>query len=130
MGPLMADVAPGLAPGELIVRDGQRLHRLYAVNAAGKTWVFHDGVTYEIGEDAPARKRPGAHETLTAPMPATVIKVTVRQGDRVRRGDVLVLLEAMKMELPLRSPSDGTVSAINCRDGELVQPGTPLIELE
>ena len=73
MGPLMADVAPGLAPGELIVRDGQRLHRLYAVNAAGKTWVFHDGVTYEIGEDAPARKRPGAHETLTAPMPATEI---------------------------------------------------------
>ncbi len=127
---MTAGVAPGLAPGELIVSDGQRIQRVYALNVSGRTWVFHEGVTYEIGEDAPARKPAGVHETLTAPMPATVIKVTVQQGARVRRGDVLVLLEAMKMELPLRAPSDGTVIAINCRDGELVQPGAALIELE
>ena len=49
--------------------------------------------------------------------------------DAVRRGDVLVMLEAMKMELPLRAPHDGVVRAVRCAPGDLVQPGAPLVEL-
>jgi biotin carboxyl carrier protein len=48
----------------------------------------------------------------------------------VRRGDVLMVLEAMKMELPVRAPADGTVARVNCREGELVQPGEALAELQ
>jgi biotin carboxyl carrier protein len=66
------------------------------------------------------------HE-LTSPMPATVLKVLVAQGEPVRRGDTLVLLEAMKMELPLKAEADGTVAAVSCREGELVQPGAVLV---
>jgi biotin carboxyl carrier protein len=63
-------------------------------------------------------------------MPATVITVNVEPGQRVARGDVLLMLEAMKMELPVKAPRDATVKAIRCRQGELVQPGVPLLELE
>jgi 3-methylcrotonyl-CoA carboxylase alpha subunit len=63
-------------------------------------------------------------------MPATVIGIPVKPGDRVSRGQTLVLLEAMKMELPLRASGDGIVRAIHCREGELVQPGANLVEIE
>jgi biotin carboxyl carrier protein len=78
---------------------------------------------------APRRKpRTGSGET-SAPMPATVIDIAVEVGQHVAAGAVLLKLEAMKMELPIRAPRDGTVSAIRCRIGELVQPGVPLVEL-
>ena len=66
---------------------------------------------------------------ITAPMPATVMKVLVEPGATVKKGETLILLEAMKMELPLRASSDGTVKAVNCRAGEIVQPDAVLIEL-
>jgi acetyl-CoA carboxylase biotin carboxylase subunit len=68
--------------------------------------------------------------TLNAPMPATVSKIYVKPGDAVRKGDSVVLLEAMKMELPIRASGDGTVAAIRCREGELVQADAVLIEFE
>jgi acetyl-CoA carboxylase biotin carboxylase subunit len=80
---------------------------------------------------APAPKRrasTSAGRDVTAPMPATVIKVNVKAGDTVKKGDVVVVLEAMKMELPLRASGDGVVSAVRCREGELVQADAPLIE--
>jgi acetyl/propionyl-CoA carboxylase alpha subunit len=69
-----------------------------------------------------------AAATLTAPMPATVIKVHVKPGDAVKKGDIVVVLEAMKMELPLRALGNGVVSAVRCREGELVQADATLIE--
>jgi len=66
---------------------------------------------------------------ITAPMPATVLKVHVRAGDAVKKGDTVLLLEAMKMELPLRAPGDATVAAVHCREGELVQADAVLVEL-
>ena len=63
-------------------------------------------------------------------MPATVRRINVKVGDRVERGDTLLILEAMKMELPVKSQSAGVIETINCQEGELVQPGVPLIEIE
>jgi biotin carboxyl carrier protein len=62
-------------------------------------------------------------------MPATVIKVLVAPGAIVKKGDTVIVLEAMKMELPIRAPADATVMAVHCREGELVQPDAALIEL-
>ena len=133
MGTLMAAITKGPAPGELVVRDGERIQRMYAVNAGDTVWVFHDGAVYEVADPSPsrARARTGAGGgSLTAPMPATVVDVKVTAGDAVKRGDIVIVLEAMKMELPVRALGDGTVTAVHCRPGELVQPDTVLIEIE
>jgi acetyl-CoA carboxylase biotin carboxylase subunit len=74
------------------------------------------------------RAASAAGAALTAPMPATVIKVQVAVGDTVKKGDVVVVLEAMKMELPLRALGDGVVSAVRCVEGELVQADATLVE--
>jgi 3-methylcrotonyl-CoA carboxylase alpha subunit len=75
------------------------------------------------------RRSTGSQQALSAPMPATVIRVDVKEGDKVRKGDVVVLLEAMKMELPVRAPADAVVRAVRCRDGELVDADAILVEL-
>jgi biotin carboxyl carrier protein len=62
-------------------------------------------------------------------MPATVRQIRVTPGDQVARGDTLIVLEAMKMELPVRANEHGTVAAVHCREGELVQPGRPLVDI-
>jgi len=63
-------------------------------------------------------------------MPATVVKVLAQPGDAVKKGDVVILLEAMKMELPIRAPADAIVTAVLCRAGEIVQADAILAELE
>ena len=127
-----AIVTPLGAGRFLVARDGrQRL--AHAVRVAGATWVFLDGEVTLVSRGSAAKTgaaRVDVATSLSAPMPATVIDIAVENGQRVAAGDVLVRLEAMKMELPIRSPRDATVIAIKCRQGELVQPGVPLLELD
>jgi 3-methylcrotonyl-CoA carboxylase alpha subunit len=112
---------------------GERSTTAWAVAADDVTWVFVDGRVFELVEVRPGdRVRTTAHGhqgSLTAPMPATVRRVAVKVGDTVTRGDTLVILEAMKMELPVRAPATGTIRAVHCHEGELVQPGLVLIEI-
>jgi 3-methylcrotonyl-CoA carboxylase alpha subunit len=104
----------------------------WAITSQDRRWVFIDGeiYTFEVEQPALRRRRSGAHPgSLTAPMPATVRKIAVASGDTVHRGDVLIVLEAMKMELPVRAPSDGVVQNVNCREGDMVQAGQTLAEI-
>ncbi len=115
-----------------VERDG-RQSIVYVAGTEGDLWAFADGQVYrDPPKDSPLKDSPpkGGHYSLAAPMPATVVKILVAPGQVVRHGDTLVVLEAMKMELPIRAPGDGTVKAVNCREGELVQPDRALIELE
>ena len=67
---------------------------------------------------------------VRAEMVANVLKVYVGPGDRVDVGDTVVLLESMKMEIPVLSEHGGTVSAVNVAAGDVVQEGDPLVTLE
>jgi pyruvate carboxylase len=112
---------------------GTRSFVAYAAGPADARWVFLDGNVYvlDVSQTSSAAKtRKTDDHTLTAPMPATVVTIVVEPGQRVSKGEVLIVLEAMKMELPIKAPRDGAVKAIACRPGELVQPGVPLLELE
>jgi biotin carboxyl carrier protein len=105
-----------------------------AAAAGDVVWIGIDGHVFELRVTAGAarRGRAGARDqdAFTPPMPATVVRILVKPGDTVRTGDVLIALEAMKMELPIRAPRDGVVHAIHCREGELVQPGSVLLEFK
>ena len=77
--------------------------------------------------------RPSAQpgeSTITAPMPGTVIRVEVAPGDRVRARQPVVVLEAMKMEIPVHSPFDGSVKTVHVSAGDRVAGGVVLLELE
>lgn len=67
--------------------------------------------------------------TVKAPMPGTVLAIKVASGQAVKRGDVLLILEAMKMENEITATRDGTVSAIRVQAGAIVNTGDPLVDL-
>lgn len=108
---------------------------VYVAGIAGDCWAFSNGRVFKTtsaggsGRAGHDRRSAQGPQALAAPMPATVVKVLVEPGMSVRKGDTVILLEAMKMELPLRAPSDAIVTAVHCRQGELVQPDVTLIEL-
>ena len=61
--------------------------------------------------------------SVNAPMPGNILDVKVKPGDSVKAGDVLLILEAMKMENEISAPQDGTVASVNVRKGDVVNSG-------
>jgi 3-methylcrotonyl-CoA carboxylase alpha subunit len=121
-------VAPGPADRTWIL-DG----RPATAVRDGQTWqVWWDGAPHDMSvgprpREVDAEAGP-AH--LGAPMPGTVIAVRVSVGERVSRGQELVIVEAMKMELAVKASVDGVVKAVLCAPGEQVDRGQTLVDLE
>jgi acetyl-CoA/propionyl-CoA carboxylase biotin carboxyl carrier protein len=120
-----------LADGRYAVElDG--IERRYAVAGGddGSLWVGRDGFQLEA---RPARSRSGgaapAGGSLEAPMPGTVLQVRVGEGQRVAAGEVLLVLESMKMELQVTAPRAGIVSGLSLAPGDRVERGQPLLSL-
>lgn len=123
-----------ISPGVYLVSDGDQRWRVAVADAGDARWISVNGqvavVEVETSQSrAPRRKTPHAG-AMAAPMPATVVKILVEPGQKVAEGTTVLVLEAMKMELPIRAPRAGVVKAVGCTQGELVQPGVTLIELE
>ena len=88
------------------------------------------------GPSAPPKRRASgvrggmaSSGSVTSPMQATVVKTAVAEGDTVVKGDLLVVLEAMKMEQPVQAPRDGVVTALNAPVGQTISSGHVLLEL-
>jgi biotin carboxyl carrier protein len=79
-----------------------------------------------VAAPAPAAAPAAGGETVTSPMPGNILSVNVTVGKAVKKGDVLMVLEAMKMENEIMSPTDGTVNAVNVSKGASVETGTVL----
>ena len=69
----------------------------------------------------------GNGETVDAPMPGSIVNVLVKAGQKVNAGDVLVIIEAMKMENEIMAPKNGTITQVVIKQGDKVETGTPLI---
>jgi 3-methylcrotonyl-CoA carboxylase alpha subunit len=105
-------------------------HRLRVIRRGAELTVILAGqnhVLHQVDPLAPPRVEAAGDNKLTAPIPARVSRVLVQPGDTVKKGAVLLVLEAMKMELTLSAPLDGTVETLRHAVGDMVEEGTELI---
>ncbi|WCB95106.1 Acetyl-/propionyl-coenzyme A carboxylase alpha chain [Baekduia alba] len=123
-----AALRPAGADGHwLVTLDG--VTRRYAIAAGdAAVSVFRDGHHLEVRTERQARSGAAALAgSLAAPMPGTVWAVNVANGDRVAEGDVLIVLESMKMELSIAAPCDGVVAGLELSAGDRVALKQPLV---
>jgi 3-methylcrotonyl-CoA carboxylase alpha subunit len=121
-----------VAPGSFVLRDGVRRELFHCVRDAGRVHLFWRGAHFVLDEVAESERTAQRHQAhgLEAPMPGRVIAVKVQPGQAVARGEEILVVEAMKMENAIRAPREGVVKAIHARVGDMVGPGTVLVEME
>lgn len=134
-----AETASGPAKGESKAPAASNGPETYTVKLNGKAFVVEvaeggdiSNVQEQAGASPTAAKEEApapSGEAITAPLAGNIFKVNVRQGDTVEEGDVVIILEAMKMETEVRASSAGTVSAVSVSEGDSVVVGDTLIEL-
>lgn len=110
--------------------DGRSIIVPFVIDGTQISFAF-DGETYiaDVADKAARARARHRDHSMSAPMPGLVLKILTSPGQSVTKGTPLIILEAMKMEHQIVATRDGTISAIRCREGELVQPGTDLIEM-
>lgn len=127
----MANSVRPLGDGWYLVEDGPKQWQVAVVTAAEATWVFVDGLATTVSAaETRGRTRHRGDAGVMAPMPATVVAINAEVGQGVNEGETVIVLEAMKMELPIKAPRAGRVKAIHCAEGDLVQPGVNLLEID
>jgi biotin carboxyl carrier protein len=113
--------------------DGKRV-TTYVSSDNTKRWVTINGQTFILTKSSSAQSRGHGHHhpagELTAPMPGQVRAVNVREGQTVTKGQTLLVLEAMKMEIRVQAPFGGTVSSISVKLGQTVEREQVLIKVE
>ncbi len=127
------DVQVSLArSGELIlIVDGQK-HIAHVAENGPAYYVLVDGNVVELTKPAARRARRRHHhgeDSLAASMPGQVTQVLVKEGDAVERGQPLIILEAMKMEIKIAAPHAGCVVKLLVNQGQVVDRGQALIEI-
>ena len=112
------------------IRVGKDVFPVRAERDGDRVFVWCAGVVHEFRRSAGrAASAGGASGGLLAPMPGRVRRVLLAAGARVGQGDVILILEAMKMEHAIRAPRDGTVARVFFAEGELVEAGAVLAEI-
>lgn len=124
--------AAQLASGGWLLRMNGTRHFAHSIGDTEARHVHLNGVQYRLEKvNTRRRKRTGSGGggDLTAQMPGQVMDVRVQDGERVSAGQVLVVLEAMKMEIRVNAPADGTVTRLLVKTGDLVERGQLLVEV-
>jgi biotin carboxyl carrier protein len=111
---------------------------VYFAEADGKRHVSIGGEQFCIQEAASEGVRAADHDlsavdeapVAASPMPGKVVKLLVKEGDKVDKGQGLVIVEAMKMENEIKSPVKGTVEKVNFKAGDLVDAAQPIVEIK
>jgi 3-methylcrotonyl-CoA carboxylase alpha subunit len=123
-----------LGPGTFAVEntDGSS-ETFHCVRAGDTLHLWWRGAAYVLEVARPGERKAGERggsAGLSAPMPGKVIKISVVPGQAVRKGDEILVIEAMKMENAVRAARDGVVKSIAVRVGEMADAAVPLAELE
>lgn len=100
-----------------------------AAPAAPAAQVSAPAPKAEVSETKVSNEVPAGAKTINAPMPGTILNINVRTGDVVKKGQVLLILEAMKMENEIVAPNDGKIASINVSQGASVNAGDVLLSM-
>ncbi|KAJ7083405.1 carbamoyl-phosphate synthase L chain, ATP binding domain-containing protein, partial [Mycena belliarum] len=121
-------VAQPPAPGVPATSAPNTMERIHVFRGGAKTTLVLPSPRWllALGEDVLG----AAKGALRAPMPSLVVEVRVALGERVEKGQAVVVLESMKTETVLRADVAGVVKAVGCRNGEMVEEGRELVEIE
>lgn len=115
---------------EVIVSDLLAKKFFFKINGKPVEVVLHDQLDQMI-EQMGMQAGEEAHEKeITAPMPGLILNIAVKEGQKVKKGEALLTLEAMKMENMLKSPAEGVISAIYVKDRQSVEKNQLLISIE
>jgi 3-methylcrotonyl-CoA carboxylase alpha subunit len=120
-------------PGQISLRVADKPVTIYFATENGERWLSLGGCTYRL-EKPSRRSLSSDHEVaggqaVRSPMPAQVRGVNVAEGDAVTKGQTLLLLEAMKMEIRIKAPADGRVKRLLAKNGQAVEKDQLLAEI-
>jgi 3-methylcrotonyl-CoA carboxylase alpha subunit len=122
-----------LDDGDLLADLGGRRFQVAVIKHDQELTILHQGRSWQIALTDPrleALEGEGAGGSLVAPMTGNVIAINVAEGDAVKQGDAVMIVEAMKMEHTITAPADGIVKEIRFAVGDQVEDGEPLLVIE
>ncbi len=117
--------ATEVKPGQLKIEIGDRTIKCVISEGEKSKFVFIDGNIFKVNrtELTGQKKTIKKEGNLNSPISGTVVSVKSKQGDVVKKGDVIMVIEAMKMEYLIRAPFDGTIEKINFREKDQIEIG-------
>ena len=124
--------AEEITPGYLKISVGDRLIKAVVTEGEKEKYVFLDGEVFKVkaipltGRKTSAKKNKG---DLTSPISGRVTKVSIKEGSKVKKGDILVVIEAMKMEYLIRAPYNGVVKKIYVKEKEQIEIGQQTVDI-
>ncbi|GAB4553511.1 MAG: hypothetical protein OHK0023_22720 [Anaerolineae bacterium] len=117
--------------GQIAFQIGDQSFTAHIAQTGDDLYVALDGMVHTLSTAAPKLRREaspsGGAESLNATMHGQVVKVLVNEGDMVQKGQALIILEAMKMEIRVSAPHDGQVTHLACAVGQVVERGQLLL---
>ena len=113
--------------GRWFVLNGEKF---YFVKVGGEFNIFYNGKVYKLGKDRKIREvEEERRDEIRSPITGKVVSIKVQEGQRVKKGDALAVISAMKMEIILSSPDDAIVERVFKKEGELVNKDEIVIKL-
>lgn len=113
--------------------DGERI-QVWAQVLGQELWLHFNGKTFiqDLSEGSKRRSKSGSGggaKDIIAPMPGKILSVKVKKGDSLKKGDLILVMEAMKMEYSLKAPADCEVKEVLCNDNDQVNLKQKLVDL-
>ena len=116
--------------GQLKVEVSGASHLTHVAKVGDDWWIHMDGRTYVVRMHEPgSSEAESAQGGMSAPMPGTILEILVKQGQRVREGQTLLVMEVMKMEHRIQAPGAGEVTKLHYSVGDRVDMGATLVEI-
>jgi len=124
--------AEEIKPGQLKIKIGDKIIKSIITEGEKEKYVFVEGAVFKVRpvELTGMKKRKKKEEgDLSSPISGKVVNIKVKKGDSVKKGDVLMVIEAMKMEYLIRAPYDGKIKNVNFKVNDQVEIGQNTVDI-